>query len=271
MVSPCQVKKANIEYHARIADEYESTQPHFGSDNISRLEETIFLLGKKSRGQGVVLDVGCGTGFLMKIAKRYFGEVYGVDITEGMIKRIPKSKSLLPVLADSEKLPFKDASFDACISYSFLHHLRQIGPSLREIHRVLKPGGVYFNDQDFNRDYFELSESIADGTERNRLQLKTRKMEQKNTSVKYAIPLATTQLAEFQEMKKGGFKAKELEAIVRRAGFRKVMVRPRWFIGEARVRRDRGADLATQIEAYLLWLYPVSSGFFKYLTFTAIK
>ena len=270
MVSALKVKQANIQYHARIADKYETTQPHFGLDNISRLEKTISRLGRKTRGKGVVLDVGCGTGFLMKIAKRHFTQVYGVDITKRMVERIPKSPNTMPVLADSERLPFKKNSFDACISYSFLHHLHHPNRSLREICRVLKPGGVYFNDQDFNRDYFELTESMA-GHSQKRLEVKTRSKEVKDIYRAYSMPPVTTRLAEFQEIKKGGFTPKELEAMVKRAGFRTVTVRPRWFIGEARIRREQGADVGDRIDAYLLWLYPVASGLFKYLSFEAVK
>ena len=271
MANARHVKKANIEYHSKMADEYDTTQPHFSPDNILRMERIIPRLSERSRGKGVVLDVGCGTGFLMKISEKYFAEVYGVDISHRMVEKIPKSRKLVSLLADSENLPFRDNFFDVCMSYSFLHHLYDLRPTLKEIYRVLKPGGIYFNDQDFNREYFELAEKIAKQGKETCSELKTREKQENEVHFRFKIPRETIRLAEFQELEGGGFTAKELEEKVREAGFREVAMRPRWFIGQARIQLERGETIGQEIDAYLLGLLPTSASFFKYLSFEATK
>ncbi|OIO24890.1 hypothetical protein AUJ65_00175 [Candidatus Micrarchaeota archaeon CG1_02_51_15] len=272
MTLATKVKKANVEYHAKMAGAYDKTQPYFTQDNITRVEKIISEIGERTGGKGTALDIGCGTGFVMRIAERHFSKVYGVDITKEMLDQIPASKKLFPVLADSENLPFGDNTFDACFSYSFLHHLYDLKPTLKEIRRVLKPGGTYFNDQDFNRAYFALSRDKAvKNNPKISAEFRTLDAVEKEVAAKYGLDPKTVRLAEFQEMKKGGFTAKELEKQLKASGFRKIDVRHRWFVGQARVQNECGMKAAEEINAYLLNLMPLTSGFFKYLSFKAVK
>jgi ubiquinone/menaquinone biosynthesis C-methylase UbiE len=101
-----------------------------------------------------VLDVGCGTGTLAIAAKRRVGRsgrVYGIDPSPQMIARARKKArkagvELVFETAAIEALPFPDATFDLVLSTVMLHHLpaeaRRQG--VREIRRVLKPGGRLF-------------------------------------------------------------------------------------------------------------------------------
>jgi ubiquinone/menaquinone biosynthesis C-methylase UbiE len=98
-----------------------------------------------------VLDVGCGTGTLAIAAKKrvgHGGKVFGIDASLEMIARAGKKarKAGLAIEFRNETievLPFSDGQFDAVLSTVMLHHLprkvREAG--IREIHRVLKPGG----------------------------------------------------------------------------------------------------------------------------------
>ncbi|MGB0061399.1 class I SAM-dependent methyltransferase [Candidatus Binatus sp.] len=101
-----------------------------------------------------VLDVGCGTGTLAIEAKRRVGpsgKVYGIDASPEMIARAKKKagKAGLDLTFDTaaiEAIPFPDGTFDVVLSTVMLHHLpdeaRHRG--IREIRRVLKPGGRLF-------------------------------------------------------------------------------------------------------------------------------
>ena len=83
-----------------------------------------------------VLDLGCGSGSLNYA---HYGtlNVFGVDVV------FPKSASrrLIAVSADGHRLPFAAASFDLIISQHSLEHVHDAGAVLREMRRVLKPGG----------------------------------------------------------------------------------------------------------------------------------
>ena len=97
-----------------------------------------------------VLEVGCGTGNLAILAKRLHpsAEVIGIDPDPKALVRARRKAQRRGVLvrfdlAYSEQLPFPDASFDTVLSALMLHHLGSQAkvPALREIRRVLMPGG----------------------------------------------------------------------------------------------------------------------------------
>ena len=99
----------------------------------------------KTRGLRV-LEIGCGMGTDgAQFAKA--GAIYtGIDLTDAAVELARKrfQVSGLPGefhVADAERLDFPDASFDLVYSHGVLHHTPDIEAAVREIHRVLQPGG----------------------------------------------------------------------------------------------------------------------------------
>jgi SAM-dependent methyltransferase len=93
-----------------------------------------------------VLEIGCGLGTDgAQFAKA--GAVYtGVDLTEAAIELARERFRLFDLpgdfrVADAENLDFPDASFDLVYSHGVLHHTPDTARAVREVHRVLKPGG----------------------------------------------------------------------------------------------------------------------------------
>ena len=80
-----EVREANIKYHTKMATYYNKHQPHYNSENVERVEKIIKDLAKKTGG-GSIIDIGCGTGFILKIARKYFNRVVGIDIREPFFK-----------------------------------------------------------------------------------------------------------------------------------------------------------------------------------------
>nr|WP_245302557.1 class I SAM-dependent methyltransferase [Symbiobacterium terraclitae] len=96
-----------------------------------------------------ILDVGCGTGINLFEAARWFapaGLLVGIDISPGMVAvATAKARQLgIPariLLGDAERLPFPDDTFDLVICNSVFHWFQDRPGAMREMARVLKPGG----------------------------------------------------------------------------------------------------------------------------------
>ena len=93
------------------------------------------------------LDLGCGTGEMLKlILQEDVGKkLYGIDLSEKMLhvvkSKLPEQVKLL--LGDSEALPVPDNTFDVVYCNDSFHHYPAPMNVLREVHRVLKPGGTF--------------------------------------------------------------------------------------------------------------------------------
>jgi ubiquinone/menaquinone biosynthesis C-methylase UbiE len=99
------------------------------------------------------LDVGCGPGqFTVLVAERVpSAEIWGIDLAPTMIElanRHAAASSAAPrlrfAIADVAHLPFPDGHFDAVLSSGSIKHWPDQAAALREIHRVLAPGGRAF-------------------------------------------------------------------------------------------------------------------------------
>lgn len=97
-----------------------------------------------------ILDVGCGTGSSVIDLKKMFGrrvDVYGADVVALQIDLAKEKMKRFGVWAefvhvDGIRLPFADATFDAVYTSDVLGHVEDVGAWMKEIHRVLRPGGV---------------------------------------------------------------------------------------------------------------------------------
>lgn len=103
---------------------------------------------KRTIGFPKILDVGCGTADL-SLAISTLGPVIGCDFCQPMLRigkeKIAQTVSRKPISllsADALLLPFKDASFDVVVSAFVLRNLADIDAGLREMKRVLRPGGA---------------------------------------------------------------------------------------------------------------------------------
>lgn len=89
-----------------------------------------------------VLDAGCATGEMATRLMRRGYEVWGLDIAEPMIRcareRCPSDRFRV---GDVEQMPFRDNTFDAVVCLGVIEYLDTDERALREMWRVLKPGG----------------------------------------------------------------------------------------------------------------------------------
>jgi len=86
---------------------------------------------------GKLLDLGCGEGALLQQVN---GDAFGADLN--LDRLVLSAEKNLPVtLADGCLLPFVDETFDMVISMEVLEHVPDMAVMMREVQRVLKPGG----------------------------------------------------------------------------------------------------------------------------------
>jgi len=88
-----------------------------------------------------LVDVGCGSGLMMEILKKY-GEPHGVDLTEEALKFCRQRGLKNLYQADVTKLPFKKDQVDLVIALDLIEHVADDVAAFREFHRVVKPGGI---------------------------------------------------------------------------------------------------------------------------------
>lgn len=107
------------------------------------------LIPQRLERYGVVVDVGCGSGYsLPKLAQRFQPrELVGVDIDPAMLEVARQEArsagvAVRLVEASSTRMPLPDESADMLFCHQTFHHLVEQEEALREFMRVLKPGGI---------------------------------------------------------------------------------------------------------------------------------
>jgi len=93
-----------------------------------------------------VLEVGCGSGFASQLFAEAGANVTAVDLTEWAVETTRARFAAFGLAgdvrqADAELLPFEDGSFDVVFSWGVIHHTTDMDRALRELVRVLRPGG----------------------------------------------------------------------------------------------------------------------------------
>ena len=266
------VMQANIEVHTRMAASYNRAEPHFRPENQAKVRDVLQELRQRCGG-GKLLDLGCGTGFIVQLAGDLFDEIHGVDVTPAMLDQVNTSSGRVFLHnTTAETLPFADNTFDLVTAYSFLHHLEDYRRVLSEAFRVLKPGGFVYADLEPNKLFWQTMSGLADSpalelspwvvTARDSVLVTDANVERD-----YGIPEATFRTAEYTKAILGGFDPRRIGDEARELGFRTCDVRLQWYVGQAQVMHGQSFAEAELIESYLRSISPLSDPLFKYVRF----
>jgi ubiquinone/menaquinone biosynthesis C-methylase UbiE len=117
------------------------------------LEIPILVRLLRLQAGGKVLEVGCGRGIGLQSLARLLRpeEITGIDVDRGLLGKAESDlrehgvrARLLP--ADVRDLPFEDAAFDTVFDFGTCYHVHPPRAALREIARVLRPGGLFVHE-----------------------------------------------------------------------------------------------------------------------------
>ncbi|MCA9527894.1 MAG: methyltransferase domain-containing protein [Myxococcales bacterium] len=129
--------KDNRAYYDDFAGWYERERHHGYHALLDQLQIGIARPLSASRD---VLEVGCGTGMILKEIAPVARHAVGIDISRGMLGQA-HDRGLEVVEGSATALPFADGSFDFVYSFKVLAHVEGIHQALEEVSRVLRPGG----------------------------------------------------------------------------------------------------------------------------------
>jgi SAM-dependent methyltransferase len=128
-------------FGARAAD-WDSRFPDDGPAHAAAVGEMGLRAGQ------LVLDAGCGTGRALESLRSAVGPsgtVLGCDLTPEMLsaaRRAGRDRSGHLLLADVARLPLRTGALDAVFGAGLISHLAQPAENLRELARVVRPGGL---------------------------------------------------------------------------------------------------------------------------------
>jgi ubiquinone/menaquinone biosynthesis C-methylase UbiE len=143
--------RRDIEFHRETAAVYdEEVTSEYAVYHRFLLEPFLDRVAARSP-RGRALDLGCGTGVVSLAVARRGLEVIGVDHSPDMLAIAERKAGEAGLAAecsfetaDVRALRFRDGEFDCVTCQGLLHHLQDLGPCLRELARVLRPGGRFY-------------------------------------------------------------------------------------------------------------------------------
>lgn len=126
----------------QLAGDYDRRWRPYIDATLSAVQEAVRLDGDET-----VLDVPCGTGELERrlLARWPALRMTGADVSPGMLEQARNkdtAKRVQWVEADVSRLPMADVEFDWVVCANSFHYFPRPNESLRELRRVLRPGGT---------------------------------------------------------------------------------------------------------------------------------
>ena len=117
------------------------------NNKIYRMTYVLESIPKAGNRSGKALDLGCGGGMFIPAMVRKGDRVTGIDIAHPMVAMARDLCQGLDVEADfavgnCNQISAKDDAFDVCIAVGLIEHQQTDEELLKEVHRILKPGGL---------------------------------------------------------------------------------------------------------------------------------
>ncbi|UCC38174.1 MAG: methyltransferase domain-containing protein [Candidatus Aminicenantes bacterium] len=146
-------------YFDEVARKWDEMQQSFFSEEV---REKAFSIAGVKAGE-IAADIGAGTGFVTEGLMQKGLEVIAVDQSEAMLdemrKKFADAKGVEYRTGEAEKLPIQDDSVDYAFANMYLHHVELPLDAIKEMARILKPGGrLVITDMDEHKFDFLIKE-----------------------------------------------------------------------------------------------------------------
>jgi len=153
---------SSSQYFTRVASDWDEIRKSFFNEEMrNKAIEHAYL-----RPEMVVADVGAGTGFITEGIAPLVRRVYALAASASMLdqarQKLDSKKNVVFKEADGLNLPLPDDCLDAVFANMYLHHCPDPQAAIREMTRVLRPGGrLVITDMD-THPYEWVRQEMAD-------------------------------------------------------------------------------------------------------------
>lgn len=121
---------------------YRTESRHWWYKTRRKIIRNLIKKHRPSFGDEIkILDVGCGTGLLLKEMES-LGNCFGVDVSKKAVDFCGKRGIVNVQVADAAGIPYPDNTFDVAVALDVIEHIESDDKAISEIYRVLKPRGV---------------------------------------------------------------------------------------------------------------------------------
>jgi ubiquinone/menaquinone biosynthesis C-methylase UbiE len=137
------IKQKVQEQFGQHAQKYVTSTTHAKGSDLALLKDWLEV-----NSSSIVLDIATGGGHVVKTLAPHVGQVFATDLTYQMLETAKRhldssASNIFYIIADAESLPFLENTFDAVTCRIAPHHFPNPNLFVKEVSRVLKPGGKF--------------------------------------------------------------------------------------------------------------------------------
>lgn len=136
-----QIRKIYSENYFDRGNKYKSAVENTDNPNYRNDQIKVALL-QKFTPTGTVLDIGCALGGFLQVAQEAGYNVSGIEISKSAVHHIQKNKNLDVICGELISAGLPDGKYDIVTMWDVIEHLSDPISYIKEIQRILKPGGI---------------------------------------------------------------------------------------------------------------------------------
>jgi ubiquinone/menaquinone biosynthesis C-methylase UbiE len=273
--------KANIAVHSAMANEYNTAEPHFREESVNRVKGIVAEAMKGIEHENV-LDLGCGTGFMINILKSHFKNIVGVDVTQAMMDKVDLSgnANIELINSDTGSVELPENHFDFATAYTFLDHLYDMNPTFENCYNSLKKGGLFYADLSPNAYFWDEIKNLDHNKEYDEIikrEIRAVTAKDEEIEAQFGVKKEIFTQAEHQKHVEGGLREEKVRTDLEAVGFKNIRFIYHWYVGQAQLVNDESLERNVRLERaatmhkYLTKSLPLSRHLFKYVGFLAEK